>query len=581
MGFRINTDVFSMENSLNLYNNQKLLNESLTRLSSGLRINKAADDASGLMIADRLEIESSTLGQIIKNANDAIAIMEIADKAMNEQSKVLNTIKVKATQASQDGQTTNTLNAIEQDIFKLIENLNMIAKTTTFNGQTLLDGSYTNKKFSIGEYNQSIILSIQSTTSSKLTNVTYKTTSISAEGTLVSTFNDGLNNLTLENVVISTGKDTGVGVLSDIINKNSDKLGGIRAAWVNNFTSQNPIKGGDIISFSINGVRIGDISALEVGDPKGRVVNIINNYKDLTGVKAFIEDAGQITFQSVDGRGILLSGAQLNNLGFSNIITTTQNIVPTGDVTGLSINGVSILSVSNVDGTDSNGKLADAINREKDTTGVEATVDSLGRLTLESQEGDEIIVRGVEENYIDFYTNSGTERHSIEFFKTGKESSYGNITLTRVTSADLGLNITTTDNIKFTSYSSKLNLDSLKDQNLSFNELMAIGAYENLSSSTLKRPKLYMAYMDVADGAIKQLNSIRGDIGSSVNQLISLINNMSIMKVNVLAAASQIKDVDMSEDLANFKKRSLLIQAGSYAMSQSIEYQKNLQKLLL
>lgn len=571
-------------NSVNLSSNQRLLNESLVRLSSGLRINKASDDASGLIISDKLKIESNTLGQIIKNANDAVAIMEIADRSINEQVKILNTIKIKATQASQDGQNFETLKAIDSDIRKLIESLDNVANTTTFNGQNLLNGAYTNKKFIIGEYKQNLTLSINSTDSSKIGYVTYETNIISAEGSLAFKFSAvGVGNDVLtQEVKISTGQGSGVGVLADVINRNSDKTG-VRATWANSFTSSNIIRGGDVISLSINGYKIGFISGIAKGDPNGVVTKMINNISNETGVEAFIETDGKLTFKSIDGRGILISGAQLNSIGFSNIVTTTQDIVATGDVVGFTINGVGINSVSNVDIMDSNKKLQNAINSLQAQTGVEATIDSVGRLSLESITGDEIIVAGVQQNYIDFYTNSGTERTSIEFFKTGKGANYGNITLSKLTSSDIASEIVSSDNLDInTKYNSRLNLADLKSKNLSYNQKMAIGAYENLTTSMLQRPKVYMAYMDVADSSIRSLNKIRGEVGSNVNQLTSLIDNMSIMKVNVLAAASQIKDTDMSEDLMNFKKRSLLVQAGSYAISQSIKYQNNyLEKLLL
>ncbi len=581
MSFRVNADFFSM-NSVNLSKNQKSLNDSLTRLSSGLRINKASDDTSGLMIANKLKVEGSTLGQVIKNANDAVAIMEIADKAINEQVKILNTIKVKATQASQDGQSSQTLKAINSDITKLIDSLDNIATTTTFNGQNLLNGGYTNKKFSIGGYNQNMTLSINSTHSSKIGHVTYETNIISAEGNLSFNFSSiGIgNDISSESVTISTTQGTGVGVLAEVINRNSSKTG-VKATWTNSLTSSNLIRGGDVLSLSINGVRIGFISGIARGDPEGLVVNVINSITDKTGVEAFVETDGKLTFKSIDGRGILISGAQLNSMGFSNIITTTQDVVATGDVIGFSVNGVVIPPVSNVDNMDSNGKLQDAINNVGAQTGVEAVVDSIGRLSLESITGDDIIVGGVENNYIDFYTNSGTVRTAIEFFKTGKGSNYGNLTLTKLSSTDIASEVVSSDLEINTKYEARLNLADLKNQNLTYSQNMAIGSYENLSTSMLQRPKFYMMYMDVADSSMKYLDKIRGEIGSNVNQLIYSIDNMSIMRVNVLAAASQIKDVDMSVELVNFKKRSLLIQAGSYAMSQSIEYQQNLQRLLL
>lgn len=571
-------------NSANLNSNQRLLNESLVRLSSGLRINKASDDASGLIISDKLNIESNTLGQIIKNANDAVAIMEIADKSINEQVKILNTIKVKATQAAQDGQNYETLKAIDSDIKKLINSLDNIANTTSFNGQSLLSGAYTNKKFAIGGYNQKLTLSINSTHSSKIGYATYETSVISAEGHLAFKFSAvGVgNDILTEEVKISTGQGSGVGVLADVINKNSDRTG-VRATWANSFTSSNIIRGGDVISLSINGIRIGVISGISVGDPQGIVTKMINDISNETGVEAFIETDGKLTFKSLDGRGILVSGAQLNSIGFSNIITTTQDIVANGDVVGFTVNGVSINPVSNVDIRDSSEKLQNAINNVQAQTGVEATIDSVGRLSLESVTGDEIIVGGVQQNYIDFYTNSGTERTSIEFFKTGKGANYGNITLSKLTSSDIASEVVSSDILDInTKYKSRLNLADLKSKNLSYNQKMAIGGYENLTSSVLQRPKLYMAYMDVADSSINTLNKIRGEVGSNVNQLTYLIDNMSIMRVNVLAAASQIKDADITQDLTNFQKRSLLVQAGSYAISQNIKYQQDyLEKLLL
>ncbi|RDU68762.1 flagellin B, partial [Helicobacter aurati] len=131
---------------------QRNLKDSLEKLSSGLRINKAADDASGMIIADNLRSQASALGQAISNTNDAMGIIQIADKAMDEQLKILDTVKVKATQAAQDGQTTESRRAIQSDITRLIQGLDMIGNTTSFNGQKLLSGSFTNKEFQVGAY---------------------------------------------------------------------------------------------------------------------------------------------------------------------------------------------------------------------------------------------------------------------------------------------------------------------------------------------------------------------------------------------------------------------------------------------
>ena len=104
MGFRINTNVAALNaHTIGVHNN-RALSSSLEKLSSGLRINKAADDASGMAIADSLRSQSESLGQAVKNANDAIGMIQVADKAMDEQIKILDTIKTKAIQAAQDVQ---------------------------------------------------------------------------------------------------------------------------------------------------------------------------------------------------------------------------------------------------------------------------------------------------------------------------------------------------------------------------------------------------------------------------------------------------------------------------------------------
>ncbi|WP_459178018.1 flagellin N-terminal helical domain-containing protein, partial [Helicobacter aurati] len=152
MAFQVNTNINAMNAHVNSVVTQRNLKDSLEKLSSGLRINKAADDASGMIIADNLRSQASALGQAISNTNDAMGIIQIADKAMDEQLKILDTVKVKATQAAQDGQTTESRRAIQSDITRLIQGLDMIGNTTSFNGQKLLSGSFTNKEFQVGAY---------------------------------------------------------------------------------------------------------------------------------------------------------------------------------------------------------------------------------------------------------------------------------------------------------------------------------------------------------------------------------------------------------------------------------------------
>ena len=140
---RINTNVASLTAQEASINTNKALSSSLEKLGSGLRINKASDDASGLAIADKLRTQASSLGQGISNANSASALIQIADKAMAEQSNILDTVKQKLIQASTSTTNADGREAIRKDVNKLLTQFDNIAAQTNYNGTTLLQKSAT------------------------------------------------------------------------------------------------------------------------------------------------------------------------------------------------------------------------------------------------------------------------------------------------------------------------------------------------------------------------------------------------------------------------------------------------------
>ncbi len=152
MGFRINTNIGAMNAHRNAVQTNVGLDNSLAKLSSGLRVNKAADDASGMAIANTLRQQADGLGQAIMNANDAIGVTQTADGALDEYTNIIATVRTKAIQAASDGQTLDTRAKIQEDIDRLMEEAQNIASTTSFNGQTLLNGAFQNKSFHIGAY---------------------------------------------------------------------------------------------------------------------------------------------------------------------------------------------------------------------------------------------------------------------------------------------------------------------------------------------------------------------------------------------------------------------------------------------
>ena len=138
---RINTNVASLTALESNTETNKKLNLSLAKLSSGLAINKASDDASGLSIADKLRTQASSLKQSVDNGNSAVSLLQIADKAMAEQSNILDIVKQKLIQAATATTSAEGRTAIGKDIDKLLTQLNNIATQTNYNGIVLLQES--------------------------------------------------------------------------------------------------------------------------------------------------------------------------------------------------------------------------------------------------------------------------------------------------------------------------------------------------------------------------------------------------------------------------------------------------------
>ncbi|MCT7653214.1 flagellin [Aliarcobacter butzleri] len=140
---RINTNVSSLTAQEAAVNTNKNISSSLEKLSTGLRINKAADDASGLAIADKLRTQATSINQGISNGNSAVALLQITDKSMAEQSTILDTIKSKLIQANTDTTSVAGRTAIAKDITKLLQQLNNIGEQTNYNGTNLLQNART------------------------------------------------------------------------------------------------------------------------------------------------------------------------------------------------------------------------------------------------------------------------------------------------------------------------------------------------------------------------------------------------------------------------------------------------------
>jgi flagellin len=661
MAFRINTNVMSLNaHQIGTTNNRNIGN-SLEKLSSGLRINKAADDASGMAIADSLRSQANSLNQAIKNANDGIGIIQIADKAMDEQVKILDTVKTKLVQSANDSQNSDSREAIERDIQKLLKSFQNITNTTSFNGQNLLAGMFTDKKFQIGaSANETINVDISSNLVSKVGNTSFKTTGIvkgsSTEhdfGETSLTFKnvDGLKDVTLESVTIGSQAGEGLGALAEVINKNSDKTG-IKAhadvEYKYSDINQISIKSGTTDSgFKINGVTIGSVEVQD-NDKSGSLVSAINSKTDKTGVTSWMNESGELVMKS-DGRAIVISSDDMANLSTMGIAKSSSVAInERGDTTYQLANG------QTKSGLTSQPSGAYILTIPKNITNLTLNLNDHGAndtLQIFSKSGAHLVgtadgdsswtsgnspIDIVKNNsdlfcddatYDDTYLNTGgpndstpldSEYHSMGIGYTGDHNpSSLNETLTidnvteellvfvngsgaftlgaSWTNSDAGVDSITIGELELVKQNSSTNIE-VEGTNLdlvglseddyassyvkNLQDVTAIYDEERLGDMSCRDVNGIQDSISIVESAIYDVDKNRGNLGSTQNQLISTINNISVTAVNVKASESQIRDVDFADESANFQKSNILAQAGSYAMSQANQQAQAIQKFL-
>ncbi|EJS0897310.1 flagellin A [Campylobacter lari] len=568
MGFRINTNVASLNAQANANLNSRALDTSLSRLSSGLRINSAADDASGMAIADSLRSQASTLGQAINNGNDALGILQTADKAMDEQLKILDTIKVKATQAAQDGQSTKTRNMLQADINRLMEELDNIANTTAFNGKQLLSGGFANQEFQIGsQSNQSIKATIGATQSSKIGVTRFETGSMSNDSGIaqltIKNYN-GIDDFKFQPVVISTSVGTGMGALAEEINRVAD-VTGVRANFLVETTGVGAIKADKTSQdFSINGVRIGEVEYKD-GDENGALISAINSVKDTTGVEASKDANGRLVLNSRDGRGIKIEGsmgmgagvlkADYENYGRLSLVKNDgKDILISGsNLSTIGMGATQMISQASISLRESKGNI--------DTN----VADAMGFNAYKG--GGKMIVTFSSVSSFMESSGSGMSNGSGYSVGSGKNMSlvYNSteaLAFVTAFSIAFGTGASTGGASQFANFVASANI-AAKDQ--------------QAGVTTLKGA---MAVMDIAETAITNLDQIRADLGAVQNQITATLNNISVTQVNIKSAESNIRDVDFAAESANFAKFNILAQSGSYAMSQANAVQQNVMRLL-
>ena len=527
MSFRINTNIAAMNAHANSLITDRELTSSLGRLSSGLRIQTAADDASGLVIADSLKSQANSLGQAIANGNDAIGIVQTADKAMDEQIKILDTIKTKAIQAAQDGQNSDSRRALQNDISRLLEELDMIATTTSFNGQQLLNGNFSNKNFQIGAYsNETAKVSIGATNSNTIGHTRFETTNnaifssistVSAALVKLSGIDGYPNGYEFQKLDNETFKKDGYKAIAEMMNGVSDKTG-IKVK-VNNTQIFGPVVSGNIQDLVINGVKIGNI-AVKTNDADNALIGAINAKKDETGVEASL-DNGKLVLAAKDGRAIRMGA-------FSTGLTTVFSAKAGASNAGVSAGA----------------------------TAHSAGLVYFGTITFIRQDARDIKV--------------GLNNMSIVSGMSAAALSEASIASATYNQASVNLKYMNSGTIEFSLAKAMGYFDGGFSN--AYSQADQTGGVNTYGGA--------QAMIDVAESARKTLDKLRADLGSVQNQLVATINNITVTQVNVKSAESQIRDVDFASESANFSKFNILAQSGSYAMSQANSVQQNILRLL-
>ena len=591
-GMRIVTNVAALQGIVANTNNSSNLQKSLERLSTGLKINAAKDNASGMAIANQLKTQASSLGAAIDNGNQANSVLLTADKAIEEQSNILDQIKQKAIQSAQDGQSTKTRNMLQADIIRLMEELDNIANSTSFNGKQLLSGGFSNQEFQVGDRsNITVKTTIGSTQSSKIGVTRFETGSnitASADMQLTLKQYDGIQDFKYASVRISYSVNTGVGALAEEINRNSGTTG-VRATYNVTTTGLFAVRASSTAdNFSINGVLIGKIDYQD-NDTNGALVNGINALKDTTGVEASIDANGRLSLTSADGRAVYIGGGETRG---GNAMGTGSGIgIPMyqnfGRLSLVKNSGADIL-MSGTGWIKTQATVAATLARGASAIGfggasrVSQYSMSLRetKMQTDAYQRDALGMNSTRFG-VQWLSQAGTltnmfNTNGISAASLGGLANYGPTSLKGANAISTYVKL---GQMAQGAFFSQTLTEVMTANWQGFNSLVKANAISRatvlsiiqLANATagVTTLKGAMAMMDIVETAILNVDQIRANIGSAQQQIDATINNISTTQVNLKSAESVIRDLDFASESANYSKSSILAQSGAYALAQA------------
>ncbi|MEG3757867.1 flagellin [Pseudoalteromonas carrageenovora] len=321
----VNTNVSSLNAQRNLTQSGSDLATSMERLSSGMRINSAKDDAAGLQISNRLTSQVNGLAVAQRNANDGISMAQTAEGAMNESTSILQRMRELALQSANGSNSTEDRESLQKEVSALQTELTRIADTTSFGGQQLLDGSFGSKSFQIGaNSNETINVSLSSVAAEKIGSNQVNLQSAAADGfgqaaaatagLAASAVAGGTYDISGRNdaqVTVAAGasaKDA-----ADAINSVTSSTGVTAQARTEADLSLSALAGTDeVVSFELNGEKLSFVgTGTKAGDEQA-LAEAINSATDDTGVTATIEN-GALSVSNNNGADITFEGLTDSN----------------------------------------------------------------------------------------------------------------------------------------------------------------------------------------------------------------------------------------------------------------------------
>ena len=612
MAIVVNTNVSSLNAQRNLVSTGSLQARSLQRLSSGLRINSAKDDAAGLAISDRMNSQVRGLNQAVRNANDGISLSQTAEGALQESTSILQRVRELAIQSANATNSASDRAALQGEVGQLISELDRIATTTSFNGIKMLDGTFSAKAFQIGsEANQTISLSVAGARSSSLGSWGGVSASVVSAAVL-----DGTAPVawTASSTIAIDGTSIGASVADANIAGWSAGSAAAKTAAINaktvdtgvTATATTSVAGAAPIGSSslargrlkLNGIAVGPIAsattAVGQGSNAADAINAISNQSGVTAT--YSTTSGALTLTAADGRDIKIEAGTATAAGVAQVLNATGlTAADTGSTAATA--GTDTVTFGAAAAVGNTVTLNGVIFTFADTGGADAyTVVDATHVTVGTDIGAATVTTSADalEGAFDAAKVTGQatatalaplDIDNVAGAATVTDTRAGlAATVGRTTAASTAVvvqNVTGLDGaVDANAYNTNGGTISLfAPENFTLTGTgtgLADGGFgsyapalSQLSSAAVDTVVNANSTISIVDAALSQINTMRGDLGAIQNRFESAISNMMNVSENISAAKSRVVDADFASETANLTKAQILQQAGLAMLAQA------------